>query len=301
MVVNLWHINLPNCKVGWCKAIPYFYWRNNMKYCMQYNRASKYIEDIDEINIQYNVTDAELWRFLDVYPGLRVNIAIQDSKEFLKKQEIEKFIEINEDYNFYVRLNSAFDDNDLELYKKLQENHIAAYFNTYANNWDVFMGLIFLGVSDIFITEQLCFELDEVSREAKKRKISLRMVPNICQSAWPFTPDEKTFFIRPEDVDFYDKYINTIEFFNTSSHMYNEDALYKAYAIEKEWNGFLSEIIYGMKDVIHNNCIEGNFCKVRSNCGRSCLKNGRCRICGSIFNMAKIMYDDGMYLKKVDK
>ena len=121
------------------------------------------------------------------------------------------------------------------------------YYNEYISSWDRFVGFLSLNVSDIFITEELAFEIKNVSNLAKKHHKSLRAFCNICQSSWSDSLSLKTFFIRPEDLDLYTNYIDTFEFYITNKDYQKINTLYEIYTKDKKWFGLLNEIISDYK------------------------------------------------------
>jgi tetratricopeptide (TPR) repeat protein len=73
----------------------------------------------------------------------------------------------------------------------------------FAHTWDQLHYLISLGVSDIYVVEDLCFELPAVAKECHKHNIRVRVIPNVAQSSINASAPLKKFFIRPEDIDIY--------------------------------------------------------------------------------------------------
>lgn len=73
----------------------------------------------------------------------------------------------------------------------------------------------------------------------------MRSYCNLCESSWEKTPSIKTFFIRPEDLDIYEKYINTFEFFTDEKDAVRLNSLYKIYTKDRLWYGLLKDLIVG--------------------------------------------------------
>jgi hypothetical protein len=94
----------------------------------------------------------------------------------------------------------------------------------------------------VFIGEELCFDLTRVKKAAKEKGILLRTYCNVAQNGWYKAPSLKSFFIRPEDVDIFQSYFDTLEFYDPNNTI---NTLYRIYSIEKRWFGALSEIIVG--------------------------------------------------------
>lgn len=90
-------------------------------------------------------------------------------------------------------------------------------------------------MSDIYITNDLAFDLNTLSKEVHKinNKCQIRVYCNIAQSALVLQEQNslKSFFIRPEDVDLYEKYIDVLEFYGVDEKL---ETYYKIYVIDKK-------------------------------------------------------------------
>ena len=247
-----------------------------MKYCLDFRRSTKIIvTEVDEINFVFDL--ASLLDFLEEYKEKRINVAIQF-------EDLDKIIKIYKEHN----LSNIFIK--LPYYeeiaaKKLKENNIPFYCATLVSDWDVFNGLIEIGVSDIFITENLGFELDKVSKIAKENKVQLRAFPNVCQSQWEYTSKLKTFFIRPDDVKIYEKYIDVFEFFGNPDR---QKIYYKIYK-DEQWFGSLGELILDFNFDLDSRFVIPNFAEQRVKCGKKCMKGGNCQICERIVELSKTL------------
>ena len=269
-----------------------------MKYCIDYNKKSKIIDKVDEINIIYNLKDTTLLEFLLTNQTKRVNICFEELDMENQLMAVEKINDIkksNENLQLFLRLQNINDN----VIKKIKEYNLPFYINLRVNNWDTFRGLLDLGVSDIYITEDLCFNLLSVSTIAHSRNVQLRTFPNVAQSQWSLTDALKKFFIRPEDIDEYSMYIDTIEFFGDVD---KTDVLYKIYAIDKKWMGRLNEIIIGFNSELDSRFILPKFAHYRTNCRKRCVKGGSCNICGAIEDLSKTLENKGvMFTIKKEK
>lgn len=260
-----------------------------MKYCIDYNKKSKILDKVDEINIVYNLKDTTLLEFLLTNKEKRVNICIEDldiEKQLTAIEKIKDIKNSNENLQLFIRLQNINDD----LIKKIKEYNLPFYINLRVNNWDTFRGLIDLGVSDIYITEDLCFNLLSVSSIAHSNGVQLRTFPNVAQSQWNSMESLKKFFIRPEDIDTYSMYIDVVEFFGDID---KTEVLYKIYAIDKKWMGRLDEIIIGFDGDLDSRFILPKFASYRTNCRKKCLKGGSCHICEAIEELSKTLADKG--------
>jgi hypothetical protein len=113
----------------------------------------------------------------------------------------------------------------------------------------------------------------------------------LVSSELPQIPQLVQFFIRPDDIDMYEPYADIIEF----EGLEYQDNFYNIYAKQKLFYGNLNQIIYDFQDAIDNKGLISLFTERRINCGRECLKGGRCKRC---FSLAKINQQMSVYAKE---
>ena len=261
-----------------------------MKYCIDYYKKSKILKQVDELNIDYSLQNTTLLEFLITNKDKRVNIVVEDEHYNELMDIIDKINDIkksNENLQLFLRL-QYYSKEEIE---KLKEYNIPFYLDIRANNWDIFNGLVELGVSDIYITEDLGFELEKLAEIAHSKGIQLRAYPNVAQSQWDTTPALKKFFIRPEDVDKYANYIDVLEFFGAVD---KSETLYKIYAIDKKWYGKLNEIIIGFNSDLDNRFLVPRFCDFRTNCKKKCVKGHSCGICEAVETLSHTLENQGI-------
>lgn len=176
------------------------------------------------------------------------------------------------------------------------------YYNEFVTDWDKFQGFLHLNVTDIFIAENLAFDLKNLSINAKKYNKSLRSFCNICESSWDDTPSLKTFFIRPNDITLYKKYIDTFEFYEDENSIAKINTLYKIYTKDNKWFGKLNEIIVGYEGEEDNRFIISNFGEKRLNCKKRCMCGiePNCHICDRIVELSKTLKDKNLFVT-IDK
>jgi len=125
----------------------------------------------------------------------------------------------------------------------LEEARIPHYYHIFASSWDTFNGLAKTSATDIFVVEDLCFSLDQVKAKSNGKRI--RTYCNVCQTSWLLTESIQTFFIRPEDMDLYEKYIDVVEFYYDKKYDQKTkySIWYDIYNYDKKWAGPLKELI----------------------------------------------------------
>ena len=84
------------------------------------------------------------------------------------------------------------------------------YFAYPITTWAEVRLLLDLGVSELFIDAPLTFDLEQLSKQVN---LPLRMVVNKCYNeSLPRKDGMCGSYVRPEDVEIYDRYITTFEF-----------------------------------------------------------------------------------------
>lgn len=264
-----------------------------MKYCFNYNKNTehiKYINEADEWTIEYNSRDDTLLEFLEKNKNKRINLWFKEESSLVPEFFLEELT--NKYDNLYIKLNMKY------YYNKNFKHNFKFFYDEFVNDWDTFIGLLDYGVTDIYVVENLCFELDKVAEVAARYNAQVRVFPNVAQSKFEATAALKKFFIRPEDLKFYEKYIDVIEFFDTDEQL---DTYYKIYAIDKKWFGKLNEIIKNFNSEIDNRYIIPKFAEKRVRCGKKCFKNSNCDRCNDIEQLANTLEESKLMIWNEEK
>ena len=272
-----------------------------MKYCVDFIKANESIlNEVDEINYTYDIKNIpQLERIIKDYNFKRINIilAVVDKEKINQSIETIRILkEKNNINNIYVQL-FYFSEEIREEINKLKEYNIPFYFFSKVNDWETFTGLINLGISDIFISGDLGFSLPQVASRAHKNNIQIRAIPNYCNKIYKNTSALQTFFIRPEDIDVYESYIDILEFYGEAE---KQKILYEIYK-DEQWYGKLKEIILNFDNDLDSRFIIPNFGEVRTKCERKCLKNEKCQICQRIESLSKNLEKSKLMIKKDKK
>ena len=138
-----------------------------------------------------------------------------------------------------------------------------------------------LGVCYVLINNQVAHELHEL----KKMNVPIRAIPNIAHldniqrenginGAW----------IRPEDIDTYSLYIDTIEF--GSQPLKREQTLFRLYSKDKSFPGDLGKLVQDLNATGVNRLLKSEHTLRRMNCGLICARTNACTLCYDILNIA---------------
>ena len=263
-----------------------------MNYCCNFQKHRILENKVEEITIKYNKDNTHIIDFLNEHPNQKINVYINSENEnlFIRNKEIEKAKE----YHFTIKA----DENCSQLFFDALKTSQVDFFSTlYARDWEDIHYLINLGVSEIYITEALGFDLERVSKYLHQQRIKIRVFPNVAQVKRDNVISTiKAFFIRPEDLPLYQQYIDTIEIWGDKADIY-----YDIYAIDKKWFGDLSEIISGLEPGLDSRFILPHFGERRLKCNRKCLSGESCSICESILKCSQTLQEAGLlvhYIKE---
>ena len=255
-----------------------------MRYCLKWNNRCSHLKDADEISIKY-IEDRGLVDFMEKYADKRIIIRLE-SIDF-SDSEIAKLAAIRKQFpNYHFTVGLPQEDYSLAL--KLSSKDIPFYFLKPVQNWENFRFYVTeLGVSDIDLSGALAFELPKVKRYLEKVKANtiIRVTPNIIHSQTDNCPPLQHFFIRPDDIDQYEPYVDVIEF----EGIEHQDTFYNIYAKEKMFIGKLNQVIYNFPLAIDNMGLIPQFGERRISCGRECLSGGRCKRCDTLAHISEIM------------
>lgn len=265
-----------------------------MKYSIVYNKTFRYMDTIDEVILYWSTKD-DIVDFIKETYKQKQRIVIDFSDKYAR--ELREALPVlerlkKEHSNFAIRINAA---TQKAFHSLLKEKKINFFFCNFCSNWDSLYAYSLLGVSDVYITEELCFDLKKVKAFCTPRRIKVRVFPNIGQVSGQGTngviPEIQKFFIRPEDIPVYEDYIDICELW--VNHLDRCSVLYEIYKSE-QWLGTLDDIIFDLDLNISTSAFLPNFGVARLGCGKRCQKGDRCSICTTQVELAKMLDEEGI-------
>ena len=195
-----------------------------MRYCL-HNPKNKYRQQADEILATLPpIKDIELKKLVEVileYQDKQINLYIKDAKECLENHGVQMIQAIKSKYpdiNIVLltpKINESDNEDILDLIAEIKDAKLPFFTHNVVTDPATMYGLMQLGVSEMYISGELGFKLDEVSKILHKNKVKIRAFPNTAQIEWKLDNNLKAFYIRPEDMDVYDKYVDVIEFYKS--------------------------------------------------------------------------------------
>lgn len=259
-----------------------------MKYAIKFYQNCRVLPQADEIILKYEEVHENLIDYIDNYSDeqrIVIDICGYDKENILKDNlSIWKAVSKKHE-NFAIKLNEYH----IDIISKLQENNIKFFLDTRVDTIDKLCAVVFLGVSDVYICNELGFSLKSIAKFCHNRGVKIRVYPNIAQSS---SNNEEInsftkFYIRPNDVKVYEDYVDIFEFFTDVSSMDRQSVLFNIYK-DEEWLGKLSDIILGIKEDIINESIFPAFAEARTDCNKKCIYE-KCKLCDRILDFTKIV------------
>ena len=266
-----------------------------MKYCFNYSRRSEALHLLDEINIKFDPEDMDLmFDYILEHKHQRINAKIVDQNHIFRYDLLEKF-EIFKDEHPNVDFAIILPKYDLNLAQLCQQKELNFFFDVVVRDWETFNTFINSGVSDIYLVEQMMFEIKDASLAAHKAGVKVRTFPNIAQRRYEETSSIKCFFIRPEDIHLYEGLVDVMDIYTIEE--INQDVVLEVYQDDKIWWGPLKELIVGLDNDIDGRYIIPRFGDRRLNCGRKCFKGQRCDVCETVEQLSKNLEKAGMIIQ----
>lgn len=272
-------------------------------FCLNFKKGRRYLDVVDQIIIKYHPSE-NLLNFLNQHKNQRIILDIEDAESFLKNYGVETLAavktHIDNPNNWVLRFPKMLDNDntiDIDALTNMQKLGLPFFFKEYVDRWDILKGYLDLQVTDVYIVNELGFELDKVSKLAHNYNTKIRVFPNIAQTSWALTPDLKKFFIRPEDIEDYEEYVDVFEIFEAQEPIIAE-TLYKVYAMDKQWYGKLEEIIGDFSADLDGRFLHPRWVDRRIKCGKKCLKGSMCDMCDTIAGLGESLEKAGIIVSK---
>lgn len=269
-----------------------------MEYCVRFSRKFEHIEDIKEFKIVYKPKDEKLIDFLNYYNDKRfiISVTLDNINEIVLSKSLEKYVEIPKNFTFLLPEINDENRKIISLFiQELKQYQIPFYLEDKVYSIDKAWELIDLGVSDIYVVGELCFELADIAEKIHESNVKIRVFPDVVQSIRSGGDSIIKFFIRPEDVQYYEDIVDVMEF--AANDKVRDNVLYKVYAVNHGWSKNIGDIILNFNEEISNMSFPKSFGEIRTRCRKRCLKNGNCKICYRAQELSEVLNKNELYLK----
>ena len=260
-----------------------------MKFAIKFYQGCRTLQKADEIIIKYNEKSASLIDFVQKWEEHQRIIVDITELETPIEECLTIFEEARKLHKEFAVLLSYNQD-----YVDLAEMNIPFFFIEGVSCFDDLANQIQLGVSDVYIINELGFNLEKISELCHKNNVQVRVYPNVAQSGSKLNMNTfQQFYIRPDAVQLYEEFVDVFEFFGPLDR---QPVLYDIYYDER-WLGNLNEVILGLNKVVNNQTIMPYFDTSRIRCNKRC-NFGKCDICGAVENLGKALEEKGVGLTR---
>lgn len=262
-------------------------------FCLNYYPLhSTYLQEVEQLKINYRPADRTLPDFLEKYQDKSIVIDITESFDDVDAELFKGL------YQKYKNFKLLFSFDNKEYLERVQKNQLPFFFKNFVSTIDQMNGFIQYHPTDMYICSELGFSLDKVSKLLHDNNIKVRVFPNICQSSFSEIPSIKTFFIRPEDIDIYKVFVDVFELISDQEH---QQVIYKIYK-QGKWFGEIGAIIPSFKDRLNSKYLLPSFGIIRSKCGKRCFYDPSvCSICDRFIQVSDSLQKNKIAILKKKK
>lgn len=235
-----------------------------MKYCMSGRQPISILKKVNEVRMHYVDKD----RIIDYIE------ALPDKTIIL---EIPKEASINWDlYKAYAsKVDFILCLADLATAQQCKSNGIKFFWGYPINTYYELQSLLKLEPCYLYLGAPLCFDLPRVKEITD---IPIRLIPNVAYDGYiPRDNGVCGQWIRPEDVNEYEKYVDVLEF--DTNELQREAVLLHVYKDTQKWMGNLNLLITNLGVDVDNRAISPDLVKARVSCGQRCMSHGTCHLC----------------------
>ena len=247
-----------------------------MNFCLSYNQSPAYLQQAEEIKIPWTQRN-KIEHYVNLYPNAVIIIQHLFSGKPIDWNECEQ---IFDDIDGALVLCLGNPRDCIEAY----ERDIPFYYGFPITTYDELNSIIQFDPYYIIPGPPLFFNLSYLKETLG---LSLRIFPNINNlTGFPKVKEATGTWVRPEDLDYYSKFIDSCEFPNVDYEA--ERALFRIYKQEKKFYGPISLIIHGLEEYnADNDLISSEYSIIRTYCQQKCESHERrCTICEMILHLA---------------
>ena len=225
-----------------------------MKYCVSCRQPDSVLKLADEIRIPYS----------------DINLTLDLAEKFPDKTFILEIDRMDAPWKLFKTASQSFDlifcVSSLEIAQEIKSYGLKFFWGFTIDNWQEFQSIVALEPCYVKVGASLYFDLPHVSSFG----IPVRLCPN-CAIEDLYTQGNGICgtWIRPEDVEVYETYVSTLEFYGG---LKEEATLLKIYKEDGTWPGNLNFIIHNLKVNIDNKGLTNDFGRRRLDCEQRCMR-----------------------------
>lgn len=242
-----------------------------MRYCVSGRQPYSVMKKADQVKVRWEDRD----RIIDFVEKLPDKEIVLEVKELPQTQDFETWKMYHDKFaEFYI---AAY---DLSLAKLFNLEHIHWYWPFPITSFYELQEIIKLDPVYVVLGPPLFFDLEAVKKIIGNH-IGIRLVCNNAKPEYLNFDKQPNFFgpyIRPEDVCYYEDYVEILEFYH-ENNLKKEETLLRIYKEDKMWPGNLALLIDNFNYHVDNRGIPKDFGEARTYCRQRCQDGGRCRLC----------------------
>lgn len=262
-----------------------------MKFCVPYYSQFRYFDVIDEIILKYSEHNDNIIEFVVNHYKEQQRVIVDITEKLTEIKDIIPILKKlqQEHKNMVVKTS-------VKVYDELREAALPYFFMEFCKTDDQLYAYIKREVTDVYIVENLAFNIKEIGEYCHRKNVNVRIIPNMTQYAAgqkDLIPAPCRFFVRPEDIDVYEPYVDVFEFIAPNDRL---SVLFKVYK-SKQWLGDLDKLIIGLGEEFLNNGLIPNFGIERTKCKHRCMRE-QCFLCIDMQRVAKQFDNSGVEIKR---
>jgi len=244
---------------------------------------------------EYNITFNELrnnfdklFDFVSKYKDTRFNI----QPDNMNYQQMEAIDNINPFIYFKIDLS-------YKVVEEMKKRGLKFFFNASSapSSLSLLEEQIILGTTDIYICDDLCYNLEYVKNICEKNNVQTRLILNeIPSKRFDKGINPKAPIFIPECIEELSKYVDVGEF-NVNSWV-KIGTLYRIWFERQEWRENLKYIYKDLEIDIPNESLIPNFIEFKMNCGYRCARGSSCNKCEQFVEIARDLKSKNIEYKK---
>jgi hypothetical protein len=268
--------------------------RSDMGVAAPYKYQGQYNDTLSEFNVLFDSeknSQKNLINFIKEYPTKRINIEFKNKIDFDILDNVTPFGE-----DIAVRLKEL----DLSIVNKLRDNGHKFFFDSSvmpALNYPTLDFLISLGVSDVYPSDDLVYNLKDLKKVLDDNNIHSRIILNSIPLTTPDKGDNvKSLVFLPRDSKKLQEYVDVFEFNCGPGYDWAKfTVLYNAWFENYKWWGDIREINPDLKYKISGKSTPSGT-DYKYVCGRKCSqRGGTCRKCQDLVLIGNQLEERGIY------
>lgn len=236
-----------------------------MKFCLSSSLTRNSLQEADEIRIKWknkNSIDSLVEKY-----GKKPYILMLEEDSDLVKVELIHFDVVTEN-------NLIVSCKNIQQLQTIREFGIKYMLDYEVPSTYELRALAALGCEYAYIGLPLFFSLSAT----RDIDIKLRIIPTRCSDhKFPTEDSICGHWIRPEDLDEYEDYIDVVEFEDCAIR--REETLFKVYKNQKTWSTQLNILVEDLSSNAINRLINPDLVYHRLGCGQSCKNFSTCHAC----------------------